>query len=76
MNGRMRSPHGVRGGVHGRWPGLSDAHRFEGRDLAVTTDFRDVFSEIVVGHLGASRESLSRVFPGFTPAAGPGVIRA
>jgi uncharacterized protein (DUF1501 family) len=66
----------VRGGVHGRWPGLSDAHRFEGRDLAVTTDFRDVFSEIVVGHLGASRESLSRVFPGFAPTAGPGVIRA
>ena len=66
----------VRGGVHGKWPGLSDAHRFEGRDLAVTTDFRDVFSEIVVGHLGASRESLARVFPGFTPTAGPGVIRA
>jgi uncharacterized protein (DUF1501 family) len=66
----------VRGGVHGKWPGLGDAHRFEGRDVAVTTDFRDVFSEIVVGHLGASRESLARVFPGFTPTAGPGVIRA
>jgi uncharacterized protein (DUF1501 family) len=66
----------VRGGIHGRWPGLSDVHRFEGRDLAVTTDFRDVFSEIVVGHLGAPRDSLGRVFPGFAPGAAPGVIKA
>ena len=66
----------VRGGVHGTWPGLSDARRFEGRDLAVTTDFRDVFSEIVVRHLGASPESLRRVFPGFAPTDGPGVIRS
>ena len=65
----------VRGGVHGTWPGLGDAHRFEGRDLAVTTDFRDVFSEIVAGHLGASRDSLARIFPGFAPTVGPGVIR-
>ena len=66
----------VRGGVHGTWPGLSDAHRFEGRDLAVTTDFRDVFGEIVATHMGASRESLSRVFPGHDAGTMPGVIRA
>ena len=66
----------VRGGVHGKWPGLSDAHRFEGRDLAVTTDFRDVFGEIVATHMGASRESLSRVFPGYSAGTMPGVIRA
>ena len=66
----------VRGGVHGTWPGLSDAHRFEGRDLAVTTDFRDVFGEIVATHMGASRESLSRVFPGYNAGTMPGVIRA
>jgi uncharacterized protein (DUF1501 family) len=66
----------VRGGVHGKWPGLSDAHRFEGRDLAVTTDFRDVFGEIVAMHMGASRESLSRVFPGYSAGTMPGVIRA
>jgi uncharacterized protein (DUF1501 family) len=66
----------VRGGVHGTWPGLSDAHRFEGRDLAVTTDFRDVFGEIVATHMGASRESLSRVFPGYSAGTMPGVIRA
>ena len=46
---------GVRGGhVFGKWPGLAVPHRFEGRDLAVTTDFRDVFAEIVVRHLGVA----------------------
>ena len=65
----------VRGGVHGRWPGLSDAHRFEGRDLAVTTDFRDVFGEIVSAHMGVPRQSLSRIFPGYAAVAVPGMIR-
>src|SRR2546430_2750618 len=38
----------VNGGrVLGRWPGLDPANRFESRDLAVTTDFRDLFGEIV-----------------------------
>jgi uncharacterized protein (DUF1501 family) len=55
----------VRGGrVDGRWPGLDAPELFEGRDLAVTTDFRDVFSDVVAGHLGASRDALARVFPG------------
>ena len=57
---------GVRGGtVYGRWPGLEPEQRFEGRDLAVTTDFRDVFAEVVVRHLGASIEAANRVFPGY-----------
>jgi uncharacterized protein (DUF1501 family) len=55
---------GVRGGrVHGKWPGLSREHRFEGRDLAVTTDFRDVFGEIVVRHLGVA--DARPIFPGY-----------
>jgi len=64
----------VRGGVHGKWPGLGDGHRFEGRDLAVTTDFRDVFTEIVTAHMGVSRDGLSRIFPGFNVSSRPGVI--
>jgi len=64
----------VRGGVHGRWPGLGEPHRFEGRDLAITTDFRDVFGEIVTAHMGASRDSLSRIFPGYRGATAPGVV--
>jgi len=66
----------VRGGVHGRWPGLGEGQRFEGRDLAVTTDFRDVFTDIVAGHMGVSRDGLSRIFPNYAASSSPGVIRA
>ena len=56
----------VKGGqVYGKWPGLAVNDRFEGRDLAVTTDFRDVFGEIVMKHLGADRGTLSKIFPGY-----------
>jgi len=54
---------GVRGGrVYGSWPGLRPAALFEGRDLAVTTDFRDVLAEALVRHLGCADPA--RVFPG------------
>jgi uncharacterized protein (DUF1501 family) len=55
---------GVRGGqVYGRWPGLAPEQRYDGRDLAVTTDFRSVFAEVVRGHLGLT--DATAVFPGF-----------
>jgi len=55
---------GVRGGrVYGKWPGLAVEHRYEGRDLAVTTDFRDVFAEIVVRHLGVA--DARSIFPAY-----------
>jgi uncharacterized protein (DUF1501 family) len=58
----------VKGGkVHGKWPGLEPEQLYEGRDLALTTDFRSVFAEVVSHHLGA--RELDRVFPGF--AASP-----
>jgi uncharacterized protein (DUF1501 family) len=66
---------GVRGGrVAGRWPGLDPATRFEGRDLAVTTDFRDLFGEILAKHCHTA--DLSAVFPGYeiTPDRFPGVV--
>ena len=58
---------GVRGGrVYGKWPGLAAEQRYEGRDLAVTTDFRDVFGEIVVAaprrRRRASRSSRATTF--------------
>ncbi len=53
----------VGGRVHGKWPGLSDADLFEGRDLAVTTDLRDVLAEVLARHLGISSP---RIFPGHT----------
>ena len=59
---------GVRGGkVYGQWPGLKSDQLYEGRDLALTTDFRDVFGEIANRHLGVS--DLRPVFPGYAPSA-------
>lgn len=61
----------VRGGrVYGPWPGLSDSELYEGRDLAVTTDFRDVISPIVGSQFGLSASQLQGVFPGYSPGGG------
>jgi uncharacterized protein (DUF1501 family) len=58
---------GVKGGtVHGKWPGLAPQQLFENRDLAVTTDFRDVFGELVSKQLGVT--TLKSVFPGYETA--------
>jgi uncharacterized protein (DUF1501 family) len=59
----------VRGGkVYGRWPGLDQSQLYDGRDLAVTTDFRRVLGEAVDRHLG--NKSLDQVFPGFDNQTG------
>jgi uncharacterized protein (DUF1501 family) len=53
----------VKGGkVYGKWPGLANEQLNEGRDLAVTTDFRQVLGEAVLKTLGAN--NLDLVFPG------------
>lgn len=49
--------------VHGKWPGLEPEQLNEDRDLALTTDFRSLFSEVVGKHLGAT--AFERIFPGF-----------
>jgi uncharacterized protein (DUF1501 family) len=60
------------GQVYGTWPGLEKEQLFEGRDLAVTTDFRTVLSELVSKQLGTT--NLANVFPGFTPAGPLGLL--
>ena len=56
---------GVKGGkVYGRWPGLDNDQLNQGRDLALTTDYRQVLGEVVTRTLGA--ENLNIVFPGAT----------
>ncbi len=67
----------VKGGkVYGKWPGLDDHQLNEGRDLALTTDFRAVVSEILAKHMGV--RDLTPVFPGFTANnhAFPGLVRS
>ncbi len=66
---------GVRGGkVYGTWPGLAVDRRYDRRDLAVTTDFRDVFGEVVVRHMGVS--DARSIFPGYalSPVKFPGLF--
>jgi len=54
----------VKGGkVYGRWPGLEQSQLYEGRDLALTTDFRQVLGEAVARHMG--NQNLKEVFPGY-----------
>jgi uncharacterized protein (DUF1501 family) len=67
----------VNGGkVLGQWPGLAPEQLYENRDLALTTDFRAVFGEVAMKHLGA--EGLDKIFPGYTgtPADFRNVIRS
>jgi uncharacterized protein (DUF1501 family) len=71
-NGSAGSDHGhgsvmlvagssVRPGVHCDWPGLTSDRLYEGRDLAVTTDYRDVLAEVLRSHLG--RNAPAETFP-------------
>jgi uncharacterized protein (DUF1501 family) len=58
----------LRGGkVYGRWPGLEAEQLYEGRDLALTTDFRAICAEVLSRHLGLRNPA--RVFPGFKSPA-------
>ena len=60
----------VRGGrVLGDWPGLSTDKLFEGRDLEITTDYRDFFAEACVRHMGVAEGELAKVFPGHVASA-------
>ena len=67
----------VKGGkVYSRWPGLSEGQLYEGRDLAVTTDYRSVLGEVMARHLAGA--NLKTVFPGFAndPKQLLGVMKA
>ena len=64
----------VHGGkVYGKWPGLEQEQLYEGRDLAVTTDFRQVLGELVGGHLGTG--NLAQVFPGYHGGSPLGLLK-
>jgi len=63
----------VKGGkVYGRWPGLAPEQLYEGRDLALTTDFRDVFSEVLVKHMKTN--DVGKVFPGYAVKQTLGIL--
>ncbi len=63
----------VKGGkVYGDWPGLQPEQLYEGRDLNVTTDFRDVLGEVVSKQLG--NQDMEAVFPGYKGGRYRGVL--
>ncbi|MEH1960815.1 MAG: DUF1501 domain-containing protein [Nostoc sp.] len=56
----------IRGGkVYGEWPGLSTAQLYQGRDLAITTDFRDVISAVLLDHLHLNEAKLNQVLSNY-----------
>lgn len=64
----------IKGGkVYGQWPGLEDKDLYQNRDLAVTTDFREVFHEILKKHMQVRRMSKD-FFPNYKPGRGPGIL--
>jgi uncharacterized protein (DUF1501 family) len=65
---------GVNGGqVYGAWPGLHNDQLYDHADLAITTDYRQVLSELLAKRLGDS--NIANVFPGFTPSGDLGIFR-
>lgn len=71
-NAMLAFGNAVQGGrVAGAWPGLDEGALYEGRDLAVTTDFRDVLGEVVQRHF--LQADVAKLFPGY--AASPSKYR-
>ncbi len=61
------------GGLHGQWPGLAPGALYEGDDVAVTTDFRRVLTEILIRRLGNSQ--IPAIFPGYAGYSPLGVVQ-
>jgi uncharacterized protein (DUF1501 family) len=52
--------------VYGQFPGLQASQLHEGRDLAVTTDFRTAVGSLLTQHLQLSAAQSAQVFPGYS----------
>ena len=63
----------VNGGIHGKWPGLHTDQLYDGVDLDVTTDYRQVLSEILIRRLQNNR--LGTVFPGLQDYTPLGIVQ-
>ena len=62
------------GGLHGDWPGLHTDQLYNGKDLAVTTDFRRVLSEIIIRQF--ENNNIDYVFPEYSGYAPLSVVRS
>ena len=83
-NGNAGSDHGhggpmwllggkVNGGkIYGNWTGLKESALYQKRDLPVTTDFRDIFTEVLQGHM--KFDVPDGFFPDYKPTQGLGLF--
>jgi uncharacterized protein (DUF1501 family) len=57
----------IKGGkIYGDWPGLADEQLYEGRDLEITTDFREAIASVLTQHMQIPAAKIGQVFPGYT----------
>ncbi len=61
------------GGLHGAWPGLAEGQLVDQTDLAVTTDYRQVLSEILIRRMCST--DLATIFPGYTGYTPLGIVQ-
>ncbi len=54
------------GKIYGQWPGLAPEQLYQGRDLNVTTDFREPIAKILANHLGLNAASTAKILPRFS----------
>jgi uncharacterized protein (DUF1501 family) len=65
MGGRVNG-----GKVWSRWPGLDESRLHEGRDLAVTTDFRSIIGAVVAEQFDLDDQRIAGIIPGYAPDPG------
>ncbi len=54
----------VRGGkIYGAWPGLAEDRLYQRRDVAITTDYRQVVGATLHAHFRLDNAALARVLP-------------
>jgi uncharacterized protein (DUF1501 family) len=58
------------GKVHGAWPGLESSALNEGRDLAITTDFRQILTSFSERRLRLTDKQLTQIFPEYKAQRG------
>ncbi len=62
------------GKIYGTWPGIAPEQLYQGRDLKVTTDFREPIATVLRNHLGVNSAGLSKVLSKFTPSNNLSII--
>ena len=53
---------GIQSGIYGDWPGLADDQLHQGRFLAQSVDYRDIYAQILTHHL--QNNALDTLLPG------------